>query len=125
MDVKRSRPLPHYISDLFLLVIFSCCRLPSLKGATSMKARFHFFLFAGALLMTSCDAAPDSARKEEEASLKACAQMVLDGFRKIGNTRDERFQGKVQEATALCRGGQKALQFRNTPWVDWTQYWGA
>ena len=24
----------------------------------------------------------------------------------------------------LCRGGQKSLQFRLTPWVDWSQYWG-
>jgi len=31
----------------------------------------------------------------------------------------------VEEATALCRGGQKALLFRNTPWVDWSWYWGA
>ena len=24
----------------------------------------------------------------------------------------------------LCRGGEKSLQFRLTPWVDWSQYWG-
>ena len=67
----------------------------------------------------------DNSKKEEEESLKACASMVFDGFRKIADTRDLRFNGKVQAATALCRGGQKALQFRNTPWVDWTNYWGA
>src|ERR1019366_9431690 len=34
-------------------------------------------------------------------------------------------EGKVQEAPALCRAGQRALLFRNTPWVDWSNYWGA
>lgn len=57
--------------------------------------------------------------------VKACAQMVLSGFRKVANERDMRFNGKVAEATALCRGGQQALQFRMTPWVDWSHYWGA
>ena len=63
-------------------------------------------------------------KKEEAAALQACAKMVLSGFRKIADTRDQRFEGKVTEATALCRGGQKTLQFRLTPWVDWSQYWG-
>jgi hypothetical protein len=86
-----------------------------------------------ALLLAFCPALAQSgkaqsgkaqSRKEEEASLKACAERVLKGARKIANTRGERFEGKVSEATALCRGGQRALQFRNTPWVDWSQYWG-
>jgi hypothetical protein len=64
-------------------------------------------------------------KKEEVEALKACAQAVLSGFRKIAATRDQRFQGKVSEANALCRGGYQALQFRNTPWVDWSNYWGA
>jgi hypothetical protein len=63
-------------------------------------------------------------KKEEADALKACAEAVLSGFRKIADTRDQRFQGKVSEANALCRGGYRALQFRNTPWVDWSNYWG-
>ncbi len=65
-----------------------------------------------------------AARRAEAESLKACAKMALDGFRRIAATREQRFEGKVEEATALCRGGQRALLFRNTPWVDWTWYWG-
>ncbi|MFN7996782.1 MAG: peroxidase family protein [Bryobacteraceae bacterium] len=65
------------------------------------------------------------AKKEEADALKACAQAVLGGLRKIAATRDQRFEGKVSEANALCRGGYQALQFRNTPWVDWSNYWGA
>ena len=63
-------------------------------------------------------------KKEELAELKSCAQSVLAGFRKIADTRGERFEGKVTEAADICRGGQKTLQFRLTPWVDWSQYWG-
>ena len=89
-----------------------------------MPAFFRAVILVVALLVQSCFAANDTGKKTEAESLKACAQMVLNGFRKIANTREERFEGKVEEATALCRGGQQALQFRNTPWVDWSQYWG-
>ncbi len=66
----------------------------------------------------------EAPRKEEAEALKACAGAVLSGFRKIAATRDVRFEGKVSDANALCRGGQRALQFRDTPWVDWSNYWG-
>ena len=65
------------------------------------------------------------SKKEEADALKACAEVVIKGFKKIANSRDLRFNGKVDEARALCRGGQRALQFRNTPWVDWSNYWGS
>src|SRR5580658_465164 len=65
-----------------------------------------------------------SPKEQEAQALKACADAVLAGIRKIAATRDLRFEGKVSEANALCRGGQRALQFRNTPWVDWSNYWG-
>lgn len=61
---------------------------------------------------------------EEARELQACAQAVLEGFPKIPDARALRFQGKVSEANMLCRGGEKSLQFRLTPWVDWSQYWG-
>ncbi len=62
--------------------------------------------------------------KDDTGAIKACAEMALSGFRKIADTRDQRFEGKVTEATAVCRGGQKTVPFRLTPWVDWSQYWG-
>ena len=67
-----------------------------------------------------------SGKKDEARSLQACAQATIDqlGQLKIPDTRGLRFQGKVSEATALCRGGEQALQFRGTPWVDWSNYWG-
>ncbi len=78
-----------------------------------------------ALLGVSVVFAGDTNPKKEEAeAIQACAQSVLNGFRKIADTRDQRFQGKVSEANALCRGGNQTQQFRLTPWVDWTNYWG-
>src|SRR5271165_2967430 len=75
-----------------------------------------------ALLLTACT--HPAAKDEEARELEACKQMVLGGLLKIPETRDLRFLGKVSEATAVCRGGQKAAQFRLTPRVDWSQYWG-
>ena len=69
-------------------------------------------------------AAKESPKLQEADALLACAKAALDGFRQIAPTRDVRFEGKVTEANALCRGGQRALQFRGTPWVDWSNYWG-
>lgn len=75
-------------------------------------------LYAGLgalLLLAGCT----SSRQE----LKSCAELVNSGFRPVARERTERFLGKVQEATAECRGGQKAVEFRKTPYVDWANYW--
>ncbi len=76
-----------------------------------------------AIALAGCNPAHHAALKTEAESLKACAEMAGSGFRPIANTRDQRFQGKVQEATAVCRGGFTAKEFRVTPWVDWSNYW--
>lgn len=67
-----------------------------------------------------------SGRAEEAKAFRACAQSVAEQVRllKIPDDRAKRFQGKVSESIALCRGGEQALQFRGTPWVDWSTYWG-
>jgi hypothetical protein len=63
--------------------------------------------------------------RDEVRSLRACRQLAVEGFRPIAEDRKHRFLGKVKEFTALCRGGQKAVAQRGTPWVDWSNYWGA
>jgi Animal haem peroxidase len=63
-------------------------------------------------------------KKEEADALLACAKAVLSGIRPIAPTANVRFEGKVSEANALCRGGYQSEQFRLTPWVDWGKYWG-
>ena len=82
------------------------------------------FIAAGAALAVCLPVFAADPKKEEADSLKACAEAVLSGLRKIADTRAQRFEGKVTEANALCRGGYQTLQFRNTPWVDWSNYWG-
>jgi Animal haem peroxidase len=79
-------------------------------------------LFCVCGLALAADGTPDP-KLEEAKELKACAQMVLNGVRKIPDDRAHRFLGKVTEAEAICRG-ERNLQFRLTPWVDWSQYWG-
>ncbi len=77
-------------------------------------------------MAAAADGTPEpklNPKLEEAQELKACAQMLLQGVRKIPDDRARRFLGKVTNAEALC-GGERNLQFRLTPWVDWSQYWG-
>ena len=59
----------------------------------------------------------------EEDDTKSCISMASKGLREFPDDRSKRFLGKVQEDTARCRGGDKALIYRNTPWVDWQNYY--
>ena len=47
----------------------------------------------------------------------SCAEKLTSGIRPLASERDARFQGKVTEVTALCRGDVKAQQGRSVPWV--------
>jgi hypothetical protein len=72
-------------------------------------------LLAAALLVLGCATTrPDSV---------ACLEMAAGGLRPIANDRASRFQGKVLEETARCRGGDKAVDGRGVPWTDWQNYW--
>ena len=77
-----------------------------------------------ASIAANAQPATTDPKKEQADALAACAKAVLAGIRPIAATRDVRFEGKVSEANALCRGGYKSEQFRLTPWVDWGSYWG-
>jgi hypothetical protein len=65
-----------------------------------------------------------NSKQEEFQALRACAAAVTKGIRPVASTRDLRFQGKVSDENALCRGGTRSEMFRLMPWVDWTNYWG-
>ena len=43
----------------------------------------------------------------------------------MADERAERFNGKVAEPVARCRGGARAAASRATPYVDWSNYWAA
>jgi hypothetical protein len=61
----------------------------------------------------------------KETDFEQCIDHVLGGPMRVAATRDQRFQGKVRPTTAQCRGGDGALRFLDTPWVDWSNYHGA
>ena len=86
---------------------------------------FLLLLTLPAVAQNNASKSPPSGKKEEAEALKACAQAALEGILKIAPDRDVRFEAKVSDANLLCRGGERALQFRNTPWVDWSSYWGS
>jgi hypothetical protein len=74
---------------------------------------------ASIFLLSACGEDEDTAQSQ----VSACIEMVKGGLRPIADDRSKRFLGKVEEATALCRGGEEALAYRDTPWVDWSNYW--
>ncbi len=91
--------------------------------------RFLSFALCGLSLFVSLsavsqDSSAPSPKKQEAIEVQACAQAALQGFRPIADTRVQRFHNKVSLPTALCRGGNKAVQYRYTPWVDFSNYWG-
>src|SRR5262245_40214803 len=55
--------------------------------------------------------------------LISCLRMSFAGLRPIAGERADRFLGKVHEATAQCRGGERAVAGRAFPWIDWASYW--
>ena len=61
----------------------------------------------------------------ELQSASSCYTLAKSGFRPLAEDRANRFLGKVKEFTMRCRGGDVALVGRQTPWVDWSRYWGA
>jgi hypothetical protein len=85
---------------------------------------YSSILTAVVFIAASCNRTSPQLLKAELASLQACDEMARDGFRPIAASRDSRFLGKVQPATAVCRGGDSAKQGRMAPWVDWANYWG-
>jgi len=86
-----------------------------------MTAAARSFLAAVALIaLASCNRNSDLV-----LSPLSCAQRLDTEIRRIASTREARFQGKVTEATARCRGGEGAAARRSLPWVDWENYYGA
>src|SRR5258708_1042722 len=80
-------------------------------------------MLAGAVVAAS--AVPSHAADDDLRVVADCLKLVKSGARPLAEVRTERFQGKVGEPAADCRGGEKALARRGVPWVDWSNYWGA
>jgi hypothetical protein len=88
---------------------------PGNEGAGA-SMRYLIGLFAVAIWLTA------GACKDSE--FHACVEDILDKNDPIAKQRGDRFEGKVKEATARCRGGDKAVGSRSLPWLDWPNYYG-
>lgn len=75
------------------------------------------------ILLAAVVVAASPPGREEVQSLRACYTLARQGFRSIADEPRDRFAGKVQEYTFRCRGRKDALAYRETPWVDWSNYW--
>ena len=59
----------------------------------------------------------------QNESLESYLKVAERGIRPVAEDRSQRFLGKVREDTARCRGGERAVDARNLPWIDWQNYW--
>ncbi|MCC7273354.1 MAG: oxygenase [Alphaproteobacteria bacterium] len=64
-----------------------------------------------------------AALAADDGVRQACTAAALGGLRNLATDRADRFLGKVGEDVARCRGGDRAVAGRKTPWVDWANYW--
>ena len=63
----------------------------------------------------AAEAAADGVSKDSLKSIAACRKLVK--VRKIAESRDQRFLGKVAESTAMCRGGEHPVKYHDEPWA--------
>jgi len=78
-------------------------------------------IVAGLGVLIACD--KQSPLEVFVDSTKDCAEMLLQrDIRKVAKTREQRFLGKVPDATARCLGGKYAESHREGPWLDWPNY---
>jgi hypothetical protein len=89
-----------------------------------MKRQSTYVLALATLLFAGFNdlATADTTAQRIEA-IKDCKRLAKGGLLPIAEERGKRFQGKVSKEAANCRGGQKALKYRGSPWVDWQNYW--
>jgi hypothetical protein len=83
-----------------------------------MKTRWLLPAAFIAVTLLSCNRKSDLV-----LSPLSCAEKATAGIRPLADARDARFQGKVSEDAALCRGDVKAAERRSLPWVDWRNYY--
>jgi hypothetical protein len=81
-------------------------------------------LFVNSLVLLALTLSLGACKDEYDRSTAACLRMASEGLLEVSSDRATRFKGKVQEDTALCRGGDRAVEYRDVPWVDWANYWG-
>ena len=85
----------------------------------------HVLLGIGALALVAVGVvAASPGTRAELGSLRACFTLARSGFRSVAEEPKDRFLGKVQQYTARCRASDDLDDHRDTPWVDWSGYWG-
>lgn len=90
-----------------------------------MKKDFFYlaFIFPSQVTVLCLFLLSTPAHSNDE--LKACINTAKRGLLNVAEDPSTRFLGKVAEDTARCRGGEKAVKYRYTPWIDWQNYYSA
>ena len=75
------------------------------------------------VLLTSLLLTLSNCASLDPQELSSCFTYLSKGPRDVAPDRSERFLGKVREDTARCRGGERTVEERPRPWIDWRNYW--
>ena len=89
-----------------------------------MGTLVRIWLIAATTVLASA-AARMSRQRWRSTTSRSARRWSAGGLRPLAADRDQRFNGKVGDAVARCRGGDKPEAFRKTPYVDWANYWAA
>ena len=84
---------------------------------------FKFARMAGSIGMFALLFFNYIAEADAQSEIEACIATAKRGLLEVPDDRSRRFLGKVREDTARCRGGEKAVKYLDTPWVDWQNYY--
>ena len=97
-------------------------QIPSTDSSIDSSIRLRITVVACIVAVLFFGVSPTA---QAENDIEACISTAKRGLLEVPDDRSQRFLGKVAEDTARCRGGEKAVKYRNTPWVDWQNYYAA
>ena len=85
--------------------------------------RYWLAIVTGSAILCGATINTPAAAQDGFALLTACLDDLSAGLPLVAKKRTARFEGKGTEAHVLCHGGDEAVAFMGTPWVDWQNYW--
>ena len=116
-------PFPPHLADTRRLTpTVTELHLRTRRGTRAGAARRLAPLGVPLCLLGLALAAPEPAAAQSREGVAACLASASRGLLEVPDDRSRRFLGKVAEDTARCRGGEEAVRWRGTPWVDWQSY---
>ena len=122
---ESSRYITHLPACLDLELTTAQAAIPAHSPLSSAITHLKAVPLFVVLVLASGFMSLHSSKVNAQSLLEACVSSAKSGLLKVPDDRSRRFLGKVQQDTALCRGGEEVVKWQDTPWVDWQHYFGS